>query len=70
MDSLRVKSYLLLQGTCLICLYKQTICLKRRPQYPGQHNRSSINRLDFMLSKQHVDAGLQMITAHGPLIYW
>ena len=44
--------------------------MKRRPQYQGQHDGASINRLDFTLPTQHVDVGLQMITARGLLIYW
>ena len=33
------------------------------PQYQGQHDRASINQLDITLQTQHVDVGLQMITA-------
>ena len=42
--------------------------MKRRPQYQGQHDGASINRLDFTLLTQHVHAGLQVITARGLLI--
>ena len=40
------------------------------PQYPGKHDGASINGLDFTLSTQHADAGLQIITAPEPLTYW
>ena len=33
------------------------------PQYQGQHDRASINQLDITLQTQHLDVGLQMITA-------
>ena len=44
-------------------------CLKRRPQYQGQHNVASINQLDFTLPTQHANVVLQMIIACGLLIY-
>ena len=34
--------------------------LKSWPQYQGQHNGASINRIDFTLSTQSADSGLQV----------